>query len=447
MNDMTKGNSMKQLLMFMLPVLLGNLFQNLYSMVDTIIVGQYLGVDALAAVGTTGSITFLVIGWVTGMTSGFGILIAQAFGAEDTSRLRHYTAMSIYICVAFTVLMIAGLLCANDALLHFINTPDNIYTETRAYITVIYIGLSATFLYNMLAAIARALGDSKTPLYFLVLSSVLNIILDFWFVGGLDFGVAGAGYATVLSQAVAGFLCLIYVYRRYPELRFSREEARFKFTSFKQLMAMGIPMGLQFSITAIGTMIVQSALNQLGSVHIAAYASAMKIQNILMQFSVAMGAAVANFVGQNYGAGKIDRVKKGVGDAVKITLLYSIVGMVIGYFIAPSLVRLFADDPTGEMEQIAIEIFHITIWFYPFLYLIFIYRNALQGLGNGMIPMLGGIFELIARGLVIMLLFEGLQFVGVCLSDPIAWVSALIPLVPYYYWYRRKITRRMETTN
>lgn len=446
MNDMTQGDPRKQILAFMLPVLLGNLFQNFYNIVDLLIVGQFLGVDALAAVGMTGSINFLVVGWITGMTSGFGILIAQAFGASDQKLLKHYVAVSTYICIVFAICMSVGLILANDWILILMNTPDNIFPDTRAYIGIIYAGLSATILYNMLAGIARALGDSKTPLYFLAFSSVLNIGLDFLFVGVLPYGVAGAGYATVIAQAVSGIACLIYVLKKYPEIRFGKEEGRCRLSTIYKLMGMGIPMGLQFSITAIGTMIVQSSLNLLGSVYIAAYTGCNKIQVILIQFSIAMGSSIANFVGQNFGAGRIDRVKKGIHASIVMITAFNVVVMVVAFFICPHLIVIFTEDTTGELVSIATQYFHICLWFYIPLGLIFVYRNALQGLGNGFVPLMGGIFELIARGIVIFFLFERLQFIGIVLADPLAWISALIPLIPFYYLHMKKITKTYKMT-
>ncbi len=438
MNDMTTGSPARRLLLFMVPVLLGNLFQNFYTIMDTVIVGRFLGVDALAAVGTTGSIVFLVVGWICGMTSGFGILIAQAFGAKDEKQLRHFTLVSAYVCIVFAFVMTVGLTIANGFILNCINTPDNIFSDTYAYIGIIYLGLPATMLYNMLAAVARSVGDSRTPLYFLTLSSALNIGLDLWFVGGTSMGVAGAGYATVLSQAVSGILCFIYVYKKYPTLHYTKEEGACKVKTVVMLLGMGIPMGLQFSITAIGTMIVQSAVNMLGSVYIAAYAAAAKIQGLCMQVHIALGAAIANYVGQNFGAKQMKRIQQGIRVGIVITAIYTVMIMLFGYFISPHLVALFAEDTTGELLEIGRQVFHISLWFYFPLGLISVYRNALQGLGNGFVPMMGGVFELMARGLVIVLLFDSLQFTGVCLADPLAWVAALIPLVPYYYWYMNK---------
>ncbi len=438
---MTVGNPIKQVAIFAIPILLGNWFQNLYNIIDSIIVGRYLGVDALASVGMTGSIAFLVIGWIVGLTNGFGILISQAVGAREEKRLRHLVAMSAYICVAFAIAMTVGLIFANEWILELMNTPDTIFENTKKYIGIIYAGIPISILYNMLASISRGLGDSRTPLYFLIISSVLNVILDFAFIVWIPFGVAGAAYATVLSQTVSAVLCFIYIYRKYPQIRFTREDAKYNNGTIMRLMIMGIPMALQFSITAVGTMIVQGALNKLGAVYIAAFTSSTKIQNILIQIPIAIGAALANFTGQNYGANRLDRVKKGVSASLILVTVYSILSMAFAYFVAPNTVTIFADDPSGELVAISSQYFHIALWFYVPLGIIFVFRNTLQGLGNGIVPMIGGICELLARGLTVFLLFDSLKFVGVCLAEPFAWISALIPLIPYYIYYMRKVER------
>ena len=436
--DMTKGTPWKLILAFMIPVCCGNVFQNFYNIVDSLIVGRFLGVEALAAVGSTGSINFLVIGWVVGMTSGFGIQLSQAFGANDEKRLKHYLAMSVYLSIGLAVFMTAGLLLANSSILQWMNTPDEIFFNTRKYIGIIYAGLPITILYNLLASVARALGDSKTPLYFLILSSVLNIALDFLFVAVLPFGVAGAAYATVLAQAVSAVLCLMYVWKKFPMIHFTKKDAMIKGRSIYNLLAMGVPMGLQFSITAIGTMIVQASLNTLGATYIAAYSATMKIQNIMIQIYPALGTAIATYSGQNYGAGELKRIKKGVNACLVIEAIYSIFVMAISWSLLPGMVRIFAEDPTGELQMIACQMFRISMWFFYPLGTIFIYRNVLQGLGNGFVPMLGGVFELFARAFVIYVLFDSMQFIAICISDPAAWMSALIPLIPYYYWFMNK---------
>lgn len=439
--DMTQGNPLKLILSFAFPVFLGSIFQNLYSMVDSMIVGLFLGVDAFAAVGSTGTITFLVFGWIIGLTSGFGILLSQAFGLRDQKQIKHYVAMSTYLCIFFAIVMTVGLLCANTLILRMMNTPDKIFVDTKIYIGIIYAGVPFTILYNMLAAIARAFGDSKTPVRFLIVSSVLNVILDYVLVVLIPMGVAGAAYATVIAQAISAVLCFIFEWNKYAELHVEKEHARISWKSIWRLLAIGIPMGLQFSVTAIGTMIVQASLNLLGATHIAAFSAAKKIQNIVEQFYAALGAAMATYAGQNFGAKKYDRINQGVKKCIQIEILYSALMMILAYKLLPSLVTIFTEDPTGELTKIATEVFHACLWFYLPLGLIFVYRNVLQGLGNGLVPMLGGIFELIARAAIVWIFFERFQFKAICFSDPGAWVGALVPLIPFYYWYYRKIAK------
>lgn len=439
--NMTEGKPFKLILTFMIPVLCGGLFQNFYNIADSMIVGRFLGVDALASVGSTTYVNFFVVGWILGITSGFSILIAQSYGAGDEKGLKHYMAMSVYLCVFFAVVMTVGLFFVNERILRAINIPEDIFDMTRGYIGIIYAGLPVTILYNMLAATARALGDSKTPLYFLIISSLLNIVLDILFVAVLPFGVPGAALATVISQGVSAFLCLIYVGKKYEIIRFGRADSKFSMDSIWKLLKMGVPMGLQFSITALGGMLVQSSLNTLGETYIASYTAANKIQNVIMQAYPSLGTAMATYVGQNYGAGKYERIKKGVSTSVLIAGIYSVIIMIAAYFFLAPMVQIFAEDPTGRLQEIAKEMLHICLWFYFPLGLIFIYRNTLQGLGNGLVPMLGGVFELIARAVAVRILFEPFQFAGICMTDPAAWISALIPLIPYYYWY---IHRRLK---
>ncbi|MEE0420383.1 MAG: MATE family efflux transporter [Lachnospiraceae bacterium] len=440
--DMTKGNPFRLILLFTIPVFVGNLFQTFYNLVDSVIVGQFLGVNALAAVGGTGSLMFLVLGWVNGMTSGFSILIAQSFGAGDDKRLRHCVVMSVYLCAAMAVVMTGGLLVANESILQVMNTPQEILGDSASYVGVIYAGLAATFAYNMLAGISRALGDSRTPLYFLVLSSALNILLDLLLVAVLPLGVAGAGYATVIAQTVSAVLCFCYIRKRYEVLRITREDRAFSARSAGQLLGIGIPMALQFSITGLGTMVVQASLNLLGASYIAAVSAVNKIQNIVTQLFPSLGVTLATYVGQNVGAGNYRRIRQGVRHSLVLELVFSVAAAVFVYFAGDFFIRLFVQDPTGEIRGIARQMFHIVAWFYPPLGAIFLFRNALQGLGDGLVPMLGGVFELIARVGAIVLLAGPFGFTGICFSDPAAWVSALIPLIPVYFFRMRREERR-----
>ncbi|MDF2513288.1 MAG: family efflux transporter [Herbinix sp.] len=432
-NELTTGKPMKILLKFSLPILIGNIVQQFYYLMDSIIVGRFLGVDALAAIGSTGSVTFLFMGWIMGMTGGFSILIAQRFGANDTKGLKHFVAMSYYLCIIMAVFLTLVLLLANQWILTVMNTPAEIFHDTYRFMRVVYTGITATIAYNMFNSILWALGDSKTPLYFLLISSILNILLDLLFVAVLPFGVAGAGYATVVSQITASVLCFIYMLRKYPMLRLGREDAKISGTTIRQLIKIGGPMGMQFSITAIGGMVVQMALNGLGPIYIAAFSASGKIQNIIVQAFPSLGVSLAAYVGQNTGAGRNDRVKEGVRAAVIITLICSIVAMLFVFIFGAKFADLFVDDSSGMVYENAKIFFYVVAAFYPLLGLLYLYRNALQGLGDGFVPLLGGVCELIARITVIILLLKPFGYLGICWANPVAWILALLPLVFTYY--------------
>ena len=438
-NDMSKGNPARLIVSFMLPVLAGNIFQQFYNVVDSVIVGQFLGVNALAAVGSTGSVVFLVWGLVTGLTSGFSVILAQQFGAGDKKGLCRYEGASVWLCGVIGILMTVILMLGLNPILRLMNTPDEIFGETRAYLGVLFAGILITFAYNMLAGMLRALGDSKTPLLFLVIASILNIVLDIVFILYCNTGVAGAAYATLIAQAVSALLCVRHIAKKYEILKISRQDIHCSVSSAKKLLNVGIPMGLQFSITAIGTMIVQAALNGLGPVYIAGFSAAGKIGNIATQPFPSLGVAMATYTGQNMGARRFDRVKKGVSAGFVICLVCSVITGAAVYLFGPYMMKIFASGESGQMIEYGVEYLKISAWFYPPLSLIFLYRNTLQGLGDGLVPMLGGVFELAARFGAILVLAEPFGYTGICFSDPAAWVMALIPLVPVYYWRMKKI--------
>ena len=437
---MSRGNPARLIISFMLPVLAGNIFQQFYNVVDSVIVGQFLGVNALAAVGSTGSVVFLVWGLVTGLTSGFSVILAQQFGAGDKKGLCRYEGASVWLCGVIGILMTVILMLGLNPILRLMNTPDEIFGETRAYLGVLFAGILITFAYNMLAGMLRALGDSKTPLLFLVIASILNIVLDIVFILYCNTGVAGAAYATLIAQAVSALLCVRHIAKKYEILKISRQDIHCSVSSAKKLLNVGIPMGLQFSITAIGTMIVQAALNGLGPVYIAGFSAAGKIGNIATQPFPSLGVAMATYTGQNMGAGRFDRVKKGVSAGFAICMVCSVITGAAVYLFGPYMMKIFASGDSGQMIEYGVEYLKISAWFYPPLSLIFLYRNTLQGLGDGLVPMLGGVFELAARFGAILVLAEPFGYTGICFSDPAAWVMALIPLVPVYYWRMKKIT-------
>ncbi len=433
-NDMTIGSPAKLIIQFMIPTCLGNVFQQFYNLADSIIAGRYIGVEALAAIGSTTSLIFLVIGWLNGLTSGFAILVAQQFGAKRYEKMRHSIAMSIYLCLAFVTVMTIFLELLNYPILRLMNAPEEIIGDTGGYMAVIYAGLFVTAAYNALAAVLRALGDSRSPLYFLITSAVINVFLDVAFIVRLGMGVRGCAYATVIAQGISAALCLVYIIRKFDILKLKREDFRLSFKTMGRLLGMGIPMGLQFSITAVGTIIVQGAVNAFGAVYIAGFSAAGKIQSTVSTVFVAFGATVATFVGQNRGAGRMDRVRQGVKITQIMVFVWSAFMILFIHFLGETLIGIFIDPSEKEVMEAAKTYFKAVSWCYPFLGSIFLYRNALQGLGYGLVPMMGGIFELAARAAIVSSMAGLAGYVGVCLADPAAWLAALIPIVPYYFY-------------
>lgn len=445
-NDMTVGNPVSLIIRFMIPMCLGNIFQQFYNIADSIVAGQFLGVDALAAIGSTGSLMFFVTGWLNGLSSGFAILVSQWFGAKQYDKMRHYVAMSICLAAAFAIVMTIGFEALNEPILRLMNSPEDLMGSVKGYMGIIYAGLIVTAAYNSLAAFLRALGDSKSPLYFLIISAVINVFLDILFIVKIGMGVEGCAYATVIAQAISAVCCLIYIIKKFPILHLKKENFEISFTSFRYLLALGIPMGLQFSITAIGTIIVQGAVNIYGSVYMAGFSAAGKLQNIIVTVFVAFGATMATFVGQNRGAGKMDRVKEGMKYTQIMVLIWSVITMIIMFFFGKYMTWLFIDKSQTDVINVSVTYFHTVFWAYPFLGSIFLYRNGLQGLGYGLVPMLGGVFELAARSAIVMFVAGKTSFAGVCLADPAAWIAALIPLIPYYIYVMKKWSRGKKET-
>lgn len=437
-NNMTVGNPVKLIIQFMIPMFLGNIFQQFYNIVDSIVAGQFIGVDALAAIGSTGSLMFFVTGWLNGLSSGFAIIVAQMFGAKKYDDMRHYVAMSIYLMVGFAVAMTVGFTALNVPILKLMNSPDYLMSDVAGYMGIIYAGLIVTASYNTLAAILRALGDSKSPLYFLIISAGINVVLDIAFITVIGMGVEGCAYATVIAQGVSAVCCLVYIKKKYEILHLEKKNFKIQKGSLSKLLILGIPMGLQFSITAIGTIIVQSAVNIYGSTYMAGFSAAGKIQNVIGMVAVSMGATIATYVGQNRGAGRMDRVKQGVKYAWIMLLLWSVAEMALVYFGGKYFTYLFISASQTDVVQVSVTYFRTVFWAYPFLCSIFIFRNALQGMGYGLVPMLGGVFELVARSLIVIVVAGKTSFAGVCMADPMAWIAALIPLIPYYFYTMKR---------
>ena len=440
---MTVGSPVKLIIQFMIPMFLGNVFQQFYNIVDSIVAGQFIGVDALAAIGSTGSLMFFVTGWLNGLSSGFAIIVAQRFGARKYDEMRHYVAMSFYLMAAFALVMTAAFLALNEPILRLMNSPENVMHDVKSYMGIIYAGLIITAAYDILAAVLRALGDSRSPLYFLIISAGINVVLDIVLICVFGMGVEGCAYATVIAQGISAVCCIIYIVKKYPILHLKKENFAISLDSFRRLIALGIPMGLQFSITAIGTIIVQGAVNIYGTTYMAGFSAAGKIQNIASMVAVSMGATIATYVGQNRGAGKMDRVKQGVNYCWIMLLVWSVIEMLLMYFGGKYFTYLFVSSSQTDVINVSVTYFHTLFWAYPFLCTIFLFRNALQGMGYGLVPMLGGVFELVARTAIVVFVAGKTTFAGVCLADPVAWIAALIPLIPYYFHIMKKSFKRV----
>lgn len=438
--DMTSGNPLKIILFFSIPVLLGNLFQQFYNMVDTIIVGRYLGEEALAAVGSTGCLMFLVLGFANGIAQGFGVMVSHAFGAKDFPLLKHYVALSLILTAIVSVILTVPTVAASRQFLLWMNTPENILSMADDYIKVIFAGIILTMFYNVLSGILRGIGDSRTPLYFLIFSSVLNIVLDVFLIVTVKLGTAGAAYATIISQGVSALLCLFYMFRKFDILRTSRKDYYLDWHGIRNMLAIGIPMALNYSITAVGTMIMQSAVNVFGSSVVAAFTAASKVNNIATQTMPTLGTALATYCGQNLGAGKYKRIYDGMKQGFFLCLAASALAAGICIFGGRFIVSWFVSNPSEEIFTYAMQYLTVASWFFLPLAMIFLYRNALQGLGEGLVPMLSGVVELACRFAVIAFVPKSAGFFGVCFADPAAWVGAAIPLfVTYLLWKRKNI--------
>ncbi len=443
-NDMTTGRPLPLILKFAVPLTLGNILQQLYNVADSVVAGQFIGVDALAAIGSAGPLMFMVTGWLNGLTSGFAILLSQSFGAGEKRELRRYAAMSVVLSVVVTLAVTAILLAANRTILIWMNVPEELLGETCRYTEVIYAGLLTTCAYNALGSALRALGDGRTPLYFLLLASVLNVVLDIFFIVSFDMGVEGCAWATVIAQGFSAVCCLVYIGKRYEILRLSREDFRYSGKRVRELLALGVPMGLQFSITGIGTVILQGAVNTFGAVCMAGYSAANKLQNIIWVIYFSLTTAVGTYVGQNMGAKRMDRIRQGVRTAQWMILAWSVVAIALVYLAGRYMLWLFVDPSETAVIDAAQVFFRVSGWAYPFLGSLCLYRNTIQGMGNGWVPMLGGVAELLARCLVVWIVADWGSFAAVCLADPIAWMACLIPLVPYYLWSIRKQIKKQE---
>ncbi len=439
--EMTEGKALPLIFNFTLPLLLGNLLQQTYSLVDAAIVGKFLGIHALASVGASTSVVFLILGFCNGCCGGFGIPVAQKFGARDYSTMRRYVAVSLQLAAVMSVVLavVTSILCAG--ILKRMSTPDVIFDGAYYYLLITFIGIPCTFFYNLLSSIIRALGDSKTPFWFLLLSTVLNILLDLFCILVLDWGVAGAALATVFSQGVSAILCYLYMMRRFEILKMTIAERKFNGALAKRLMYIGVPMGLQFSITAIGSIMLQSANNALGTACVAAFTAAMRIKMVFLCALESLGMAMATYSGQNYGAGKPERIWLGVKASALMMMIYWAFTFCILMFGAKAFALLFIEPIELEILDNTELFLHISVSFFPVLGLLCILRYTIQGVGFTNLAMLSGVSEMIARVLVSLFAVPSFGYVAVCFGDPTAWVFAVAFLIPAFIYVYRRILR------
>lgn len=439
MKDMTVGTPIKLILGFAIPLFFGMLFQQFYSLMDMIIVGKFLGPQSLAAVGSTGSINFMIIGFCMGVCNGFAIPVAQRFGAKDEKMLRCFVANSVWLSILFAAVMtiVVSVLCRN--ILVWMNTPADIFEEAYTYIFVIFVGIPATYLYNLLSGIIRSLGDSKSPLIFLVISSVLNIGLDIVSILVFHMGVAGAAWATVLSQLISGLLCLVYMKKKFPILRIQKEEWKIRGNYIGRLCSMGIPMGLQYSITAIGSVILQTAVNGLGSIAVASMTAGGKISLFFCCPFDAFGSTMATYAGQNVGAGKLDRVTKGMIQCSMLAAVYCVAAAVVMIGFGDKLALLFVDSEEIEIIRNVGEFLRWNSIFFIPLALVNIVRFSIQGLGFGKLAIFAGVAEMVGRSIVGFGFVPIFGFTAACLASPIAWILADVFLIPAYRYCIRKL--------
>lgn len=433
-SDMTTGSPMKIIFNFTLPIFIGNVFQQFYNMADAVIVGKFVGNKALAAVGSTGTIMFLIYGFVVGMTAGFTVLTAQKFGAGDMPAMRRTVVGASFLSLVVGLVLTAAFMVFMKPWLVLMHTPEDIFADAYAYIMIISAGILAQMLYNLLASILRALGNSKVPLYFLILAALLNIVLDLVLIIVFHMGAAGAAVATVISQGISGVLCLFYIIRKVPLLRLTRDDRHLSGDLLRTQIRIGIPMALQYSITAVGTMMVQSALNILGSTLVAAYTAAGKIEQIVTQAYVAMGTTMATYGAQNMGAGDVSRIRQGFKASTIIGVIYAIVSAALVMTVGKYMTYLFvSEDVALIMDSVNTYLICVGIFFIP-LAIVNIYRNGIQGLGYGLLPMMAGVAELVGRGVVAVIAAGQKSYLGVCLASPAAWVLASLLLIGMYYY-------------
>ncbi len=437
--DMTVGSPARNILYFALPLVLGYVLQHLYQVVDAAIVGRWVGVEGLAAVGASSSIMFLFLGFCNGACAGFCVPVAQAFGAKEYSLMRQYVANAVRIGVWISVLLTIPICVLCSPILRLVNVPDDIFHQAWIYLMLQFFGIPLAIAYNLLAGFIRSLGNSKEPFYFLLVSSATNIILDLIFVIVFKWGVFGAGFATLISQVVSVSLCYSFIIRQMKMLIPVGEERRYNSDHVTHLLNNGIPMGLQFSITGIGIIMLQRANNALGTMYVAAFTASMRVKYVFTTVFENIGVAMATYCGQNIGAKRLDRVKSGLKAATGIMLVYFVFTFAVIFPFADEMMALFVDPSQRQIIDPASQYMRISNYFYPVLGMLTIFRYSIQGLGYSTLSLMSGVMEMLARCAVSIWMVPAMGFMGVCLGDPAAWCAADLFLFPAMYFLLRHL--------
>ena len=442
--SMTEGKPLKLILQFAMPLLAGNIFQQTYNIADAAIVGNYLGTNALAAVGASASVQFLVMGFCIGICCGFGIPIAQRFGAKDYKAMRSciFHAGFLTIIVSAILTLTCALLCR--PILNILSTPDDIYNNAYIYLLILFLGIPFTMLYNLLSGILRSVGDSNTPFMFLVFSTILNILLDLFCIIVLKWGCAGAAIATITAQAISGILCFVYIWKKFQVLKLSKEDCRIKGSVVTNMLVMGVPMGLQYSVTAIGSMVMQSANNGLGSVYISGFTAGMRIKQFAMCPFDAIATAVSTFCSQNLGAGKPARIKKGLREGIITGVLYGIFAGTVLIFFGGLLSRIFISADETEVLAASAKYLRCLGFFYWALGILNVCRMTVQGIGYPGRAILSGAVEMVARIAVSKIFVPLYGFTAICFADQSAWVSAVLYIVPVCFLCIKRISKEKQ---
>ncbi len=442
MKNMTEGEPLKLIIPFMVPLLIGNVFQQLYNIADIIIVGRTIGVDALAAVGATAPLFMMLVILTLGLSGGFSVVTGQRFGADDLDGVRRSAAMTTMLCTIFVLVMMALTVKFIDPALAAMNIPDKLYADAKAYVMIIVYGLIFMMAYNMLSNILRALGDSKTPLYFLIIATLLNIVLALVFIINFGWGVPGSALALVIAQGISGLMCVVYIAKKFPVLHLKLSDFKWDNREAWEHIRMGMPMAVQFSVLGFGMIYIQAVCNQFGTETIAGFTAAMRIEQLALQPMISFGLAMAVYTAQNFGARKFARISRGVKKCSLLSLAFSLLAAVLMYFFGQEMIAVFLDNPSPKVMEEAKEYLHLSVPFYFFLSQIFIYRNSVQGMGISMIPMLSGIVELLLRILAARYLTVDYGYTGVCYASPIAWVGSSIFLFGSYHYFLRLLARK-----